>query len=112
MNGNVVDKPIYDKYKSAWKNMETCCPCILRSYDENDILLSEQVSCTDCGVGWFKEYYPNGNLRLTANIKKNPTGDWKNIWERKYCNIEIGQWDYFNENGKKIYSEFWKEVSL
>jgi antitoxin component YwqK of YwqJK toxin-antitoxin module len=109
INGSIVDKPTYDKYESTWKNMETCCPCILRSYDENDILLSEQVSCTDCGVGWLREYYPNGNLRVKGQYKENPTGDWNNIWEREYCNIETGQWDYFNENGGKIYSEFWKE---
>jgi hypothetical protein len=62
----MVKKSIYEKHQSTWKNMENCCPCILKSYNENDILLREAVSCNDCRVGWFKEFFPNGNLKLTG----------------------------------------------
>lgn len=107
VNGKKVSKQVYDKYHSTWKNMVTCCPCILKSYDENDILLRESVSCADCEVGWFKDYFPNGNLKLKGNYKENPTGNWKNIWDRGYCNVPDGEWIYFNENGETLYSEFW-----
>lgn len=107
VNGKKVDKETYNKYLSTWKNMEKCCPCILKSYNENDILLRESVSCTDCGVGWFKEFYPNGNVKLIGFYKENPTGKWKNIWNRGYCSVKNNQWTYFKENGDTLYSEYW-----
>jgi antitoxin component YwqK of YwqJK toxin-antitoxin module len=108
VNGKTVSKSIFDKYKSTWENMETCCPCILKSYDENDVLIREAVSCTDCGVGFFKEFHPNGKVKLVGQYKENPTGNWKKIWNRGFCNVADGQWTYFNENGDTLYSEFWK----
>lgn len=109
VNGKKVSKSTYDKYESTWRNMETCCPCILKSYDENDVLIREAVSCTDCGVGVFKEFYPNGKVKLSGRYKENPTGNWENIWDRRYCSVADGQWTYFNEKGDTLYSEFWKD---
>ena len=107
VNGKIVNKKTYKKYESTWKNMENCCPCILQTYDENEVLLQEYVSCTDCGVGWFKIYYGNGNIKLSGNYKENPTGNWDDIYYRGYCNVPNGQWTYFNENGDTLYSELW-----
>ena len=89
--------------------METCCPCILKSYDENDVLLGEGVSCTDCGVGWFKKYYQNGKVKLSGQYKENPTKNWKSIAARGFCSVPIGQWTYFNDQGDSLYSEFWED---
>jgi antitoxin component YwqK of YwqJK toxin-antitoxin module len=108
VNGKEVSKVTYDKFQSTWKNMETCCPCILKFYDENDVLLRESVSCTDCGVGYFKEFYPNGNAKLTGHYKENPGGHWDDLWARGFCSVKDGEWIYFNEQGEKLYSEFWK----
>lgn len=107
VNGKKVSKSTYEKYQSTWKNMETCCPCILKSYDENDILIREAISCTDCGVGWIKTYYNNGKVKLSGSYKENPTGDWTDIWNRGYCSVPDGQWTYFNVSGDTLYSEFW-----
>ena len=107
VNDQAVSKSVYNKYKSKWKNFKSCCPCILKSYDVNDILLSKTVSCTDCGVGWFETYYPNGNIELKGSYKENPTGNWEDIWNRGYCHVPNGQWIYFNEVGDTLYSEFW-----
>lgn len=109
VNGKKVSKSTYDKYESTWKNMETCCPCILKSYDEQNVLLSEAVSCTDCGVGVFKEFYPNGKIKLSGRYKENPTGNWDDISARGFCSVPDGQWVYFNERGETLYSEFWKD---
>lgn len=106
-NEKRVNKKLYKKYESTWKNMENCCPCILQTYDENEVLLHEYVSCTDCGVGWFKIYYGNGNIKLSGNYKENPTENWDDIYYRGYCNVPHGQWTYFNENGDILYSELW-----
>jgi antitoxin component YwqK of YwqJK toxin-antitoxin module len=109
VNGKKVSKATYRKYESTWKNTETCCPCILKSYDENDVLIREAVSCTDCGVGWFKEFYPNGNVKLSGRYKENTSGNWNDIWVRGFCSVPDGQWTYFSAKGDTLYSEFWKD---
>lgn len=109
VNDKEVNKSYYRKYEKTWKNMENCCPCILKSYNENDILIKEAVSCTDCGVGYFKEFYPNGQVKLSGRYKENPTGNWDDIWNRGYCNVPDGQWIYYNEKGIVLYSEYWKD---
>ncbi|MDD2984358.1 MAG: hypothetical protein PHQ74_13315 [Crocinitomicaceae bacterium] len=109
VNGKKVSKSTYDKYQSTWKNMETCCPCILKSYDENDVLIREAVSCTDCDVGVFKEFYPNGKVKLSGRYKEYPSENWDDIWARGFCSVPDGQWTYFNEKGDTLYSEFWKD---
>ncbi len=106
-NGKKVSKSTYSKYESTWKNMETCCPCILKSYDENNVLLREAVSCTDCRVGVYKEFYPNGKVKLNGRYKENPTGNWDNLFERGYCSVKDGKWSYFNDKEDTLYSEYW-----
>lgn len=108
VNGKRVSKGKHDKYKSTWENMENCCPCILESFDEKDNLIKKSVSCTDCGVGWFKTYYNNGKVKLSGSYRENPTGDWNNIWDRGYCSVPHGKWTYFEKNGDILYSEYWE----
>jgi hypothetical protein len=109
VNGKRVSKSTYEKYDSTWKNMTTCCPCILKKYNEKDVLIREGVYCQDCGVGIFKEFYPNGNVKLSGAYKENPTGNWENISERRYCQVQYGQWVYYKENGDTLYSEYWND---
>ncbi len=109
VNDNEVRKSTYRKYDKTWKNMEDCCPCILKSYDENNILIRESVSCTDCGVGYYKEFYANGQVRISGHYKENPTENWDNISSRGYCSVPDGQWIYYNELGTILYSEYWKD---
>ncbi len=110
LDGKKISKSTYDKYKPNWNNLESCCPCLLKYYDKNDILLREIVSCTDCGVGDFKEFYPNGKVKLSGQYKENNSGnwDWKTIQKRGYCSVPTGKWTYFNKKGDTLYSEFWK----
>lgn len=109
VNGKEVNKSTYRKYEKTWENMDNCCPCILKSYDENDILISEAVSCTDCYVGYFKEFYSNGQVKISGRYKENPTDNWDDIWNRGYCSVPDGQWIYYNEKGAILYSEYWKD---
>jgi hypothetical protein len=109
VNGKEVAKSVYDKYYASWQNIESCCPCILERYDESDMLISEYVSCGDCGVGDFKQFYPNGKVKLVGRYKENPSGNWDDLWERRYCSIPDGKWTYFSEQGDTLYSEFWED---
>lgn len=109
INDKRVSRKTYRRYEKTTKNLENCCPCILKSYNENNILVREAVSCMDCGVGFFKDYYPNGQIKLIGQYKENPTGNWDYLWERGYCSVPDGRWLYYNENGTIHYSEYWKD---
>lgn len=109
VNGKDVSKSTYDKYKSTWKAMGACRPCYLKTYDEQDVLLRESVSCTDCGVGVFKEYYGNGRVKLSGRYKENASGNWDRISDRGLCSVPDGQWTYFDEQGDTLYAEFWAD---
>jgi hypothetical protein len=110
LDGKKVSKSTYDKFKPNWKNLETCCPCLLKYYDKNEILLREIVSCTDCGVGDFKEFWANGQVKLSGKFKENNSGDWnyKTIQVRGFCSVPDGKWTYYTNKGEFLYSEFWK----
>ena len=110
LDGKKVSKSTYDKFKPNWKNLETCCPCLLKYYDKNDILLREVVSCTDCGVGDVKEFWANGQLKLSGKFNENNSGDWnyKTIQARGFCSVPDGKWTYYTNKGEFLYSEFWK----
>ncbi|MEM6725621.1 MAG: hypothetical protein AAF598_16385, partial [Bacteroidota bacterium] len=109
VNGKPVSKAVFEKYQRSWDKMATCCPCWLRSFDEHEVLLRESVSCTDCGVGKYLEYYPSGVLKIKGQFKENPTGDWEDIYHRGYCNVMVGEWIYYHENGSVAYRETWED---
>lgn len=108
VNGEKVDEDTYEKYHSAWADFESCCPCILQTYDINEVLLSEAVSCTDCLVGFYFEFYENGITKIKGQYKENPTGDWSKIFEKGYCSVKDGVWEYYNEQGEIASTEIWK----
>jgi hypothetical protein len=107
VNGIRVSESTFEKYDSTLENFKNCCPCNLQMFNKNEILIREAVSCTDCGVGSIKEFHSNGQVKFSGQYKENPTGNWDDISERGYCNIPNGQWNYYNEKGILLYSEFW-----
>ncbi|MFT5818786.1 MAG: antitoxin component YwqK of YwqJK toxin-antitoxin module [Crocinitomix sp.] len=109
VNDKSVRKSTYEKYEHSWKNMVNCTPCILNTYDIDENLLTERVAYQDCGVGWFKSYHTNGNLKVTGFFKENTTGNWENLYDREFCSIKNSQWNYFNKDGDTLYSEFWED---
>ena len=108
INEKEVDKTTYDKYHDTWRNMETCKPCILLTYDYNDKILHKGIQYTDCPVGFWIEYFPNGKVKIIGHYKENESGNWENAYDRGFCR-EDGVWTYFNEVGNKLYSEYWKD---
>jgi hypothetical protein len=107
INDKEVSKSYYDKYHDTWKNMETCKPCILETFDLNDKLIYKGIQYTDCPVGFLIEYFPNGKVKLIGHYKENESGDWNNAWDTGFCR-EDGAFTYFNDKGQKLYSEYWK----
>ena len=91
---------------------DTCCPCILQFYDENNILFKEQVFCRKYEVGYVKEYYPNGNLKVSGQYLENHTGNWDYMIASAKCCFQVGKWTYFDENGDTLYHEYWNYGSF
>jgi hypothetical protein len=108
INGKEVDKATYEKYHDTWGTIETCKPCIVLAYDYNDKLLHKGIQYMDCPVGYWIEYFPNGKVKLIGHFKENEAGNWENAYERGFCR-EDGVWTYFNETGKQLFSEYWKD---
>jgi hypothetical protein len=108
INNNEVTKSNYDKYHDNWINMETCKPCILKTYDINNKLLYKGIQYTDCRVGFWIEYFPNGKVKLIAHYKENESSDWNNAWNRGFCKLD-GACTYFNDKGQINYTEYWKQ---
>lgn len=108
VNDKQVSRRMYRRYEKHTENYLTDNLRIVKSYDENNVLLYEAVQYSDCIVGYYKEYYPNGKLSVLAHYKENPTGNWDSIWNRGYCSVAHGQWIYYAEDGSIQYSEFWE----
>ncbi|MBI1227444.1 MAG: hypothetical protein GC192_19590 [Bacteroidetes bacterium] len=108
VDGVKVKKDVYQKYKDGFDNMEDCCPCILKTYDKDEVLLKEAVQCSDCVVGYLKEFYPNGKVKILGHYKENTTGDWFNIFYRGYCYVQDGDWFYYDEYGNIVKIETWR----
>lgn len=107
VNGRNISKYLFDKYSSTWNDLDSCCPCILQLYDENEVLFQEMISCDGYEVGWIKEYYQNGKIRLTGQYQENQSGNWEHILETGKCCVREGKWTYFNTKGDTLYNEFW-----
>jgi antitoxin component YwqK of YwqJK toxin-antitoxin module len=112
VNKKKVNKATYMRYKKVWDNIDKCKPCVLQTYNGGDTLLYEAVQHTDCRVGWYIEYFPNGSKKVTGQYKENDTKKWKNLWNRGYCSKEHGTWKYYNEKGDLIKTEEYKNGKL
>jgi antitoxin component YwqK of YwqJK toxin-antitoxin module len=98
LNDKEVSKAVYDKYNTVWMNIDKCRPCVLESYDENDILLTKGVQFTDAQQGFWIEYYPNGKVKLVGNFKG--------------LSKKHGTWTYFDDAGTVTKIEIYRNDKL
>lgn len=97
--GKVIDKVTFDKYAEARKNPENCKPCILETYDANEILVSKAVKYKDCPVGYWYNYYPSGKIKTIGHYRENESDVWDPLWDAGYC-MKHGTWTEYDEKGK------------
>ena len=112
VSGKVVGKAEYDKYASAWDNISKCTPCYLQHYSEDGKLTGEGLQYTDCRIGAWKEYYPDGKLKLSGHYRENPTNNWRNLYDRGYCSVKEGQWIYLSPSGDTTATEQYEKGKL
>ncbi|UOQ99538.1 hypothetical protein MUN81_08610 [Hymenobacter sp. 5317J-9] len=100
---------VYSHGPSGFESVSKCTPCILARYDKDGHLYTKAVQYTDCGVGFYNEYYPSGKLKITGQHRENDTGKWDDVYDRGLCWAKTGEWVFYSETGKVITKEYWKD---
>ncbi|MBI3233683.1 MAG: hypothetical protein HYZ42_06520 [Bacteroidetes bacterium] len=109
VNGKEVKKSYYDKFFKT-SSIEKCKPCILEAFNEDEVLVFEMYAYLGAGVGYYKEFYANGNLKISGQYANYFDEDWhlKKGSEKK-VNLKDGKWWYFDLNGDTSYYEIWDD---
>ena len=111
VNNKEVNKLVYQNFYSVWHNIGLCKPCVLKVYDENEILVRISLQHTDCPVGSWTEYYPNGVIKVKGQFIENTTGNWSDLSKRGLCR-QTGVWQYFDVSGNIIKTEKYLNGSI
>lgn len=112
VNGEQVRKIIYDDKRKLFDNLLKCKPCYLITLDVDLKPILAAVSYVECMVGSWIEYYKNGHVKSIGQFKENPTGNWSNLKARGYCSVRVGEWKYFDMNGRLIKVEHYNDGVL
>lgn len=75
INGKEVKKSYYDKYTQN-PSIAKCKPCILEAYNENQDLVYEMYSYLLVGIGYYKEFYASGELKVSGQYVNYFDDDW------------------------------------
>jgi antitoxin component YwqK of YwqJK toxin-antitoxin module len=98
VNGVRVKKQEYDKYHDPLADIGNCKPCYVKTYSKSNELLYEGDQYTDCPVGYWKEYYSAGKVKLEGHYKSDSTGVWDERNSGMWCAIKHGKWTYYNRS--------------
>jgi len=88
-NQKIVDEYM-DNQKFFW----------IKLYDINDQLQFEGLKYSDCCIGPFICYWPNGKIKLKGQYNGYTFSEKKGYKIKECSGKETGTWEYFDENGK------------
>lgn len=103
INNKEVSRSDYNKLY----NQGECCPCLYQSYNDSDVLIYEAVTCGECVIGKYSEFYNNGKLKVKGQFATTNQKDFDKLYRSGQCDLKTGEWVYFKNNGETSYSEFW-----
>ncbi|MBX3256636.1 MAG: hypothetical protein KF862_21045 [Chitinophagaceae bacterium] len=112
VNGEEVEKRIYDRYRIPWQNFTKCKPCVLKTYDVNNVLVSISTQYQDCGVGKYTAFYPDGSVKVKGQYRQNNTGNWNNLYTKGYCSVMEGDWFYYSALGHLLKIDTYEDGKL
>lgn len=72
----------------------------IKLYNTSDQLIYEGLNYSDCTVGPFICYWPNGKTKLKGQYNGYSYSEKKGYKIKKCPGKEIGTWEYFDETGK------------
>jgi hypothetical protein len=111
-NGSEITKKKYLEYKAYWNASGACKPCMLYTYDNKEQLKYAAFQYEDCLCGSYKEYYPDGTVKVEGQFKANTTGLWTNMKGRNLCSVRDGIWTYFFPDGVTEKTEIYTSGKL
>lgn len=100
VDGVRVSKETYDKYKLTSDDIYACHPCYVRTVSKKEHVYYEGDQVTDCPVGYWKEYYDNGNIKVEGHYKPDSTGVYDLKKSAEWCAIRDGKWTYYGKDGE------------
>ena len=98
-DGKTIDKETYDKFNASITDFKNCKPCVLETYNANDVLMSRAVKYLDCPVGYWINYYPSGKIKTIGHYRENESDIWDPLWDAGYC-MKHGAWTEYDQKGK------------
>ena len=101
--------PEGDTTHLIYDSAQRCAPCLLEAYDTEGHLIRKSVNYGPCFVGPAVFYYPNGQVASMGRYRANESGDWNKLQERGLCSQKDGPWVFFDEEGVKQVTEYWKQ---
>jgi hypothetical protein len=107
--GSVSFRHVGDTTYPISDSAHRCAPCILEAYDTEGHLVRKSVNYGSCFVGPAVFYHPNGQVASMGRYRANESGDWNKLKERGLCSQKDGAWVFFDEEGMKQVTEYWKQ---
>jgi hypothetical protein len=77
----------------------------MKLYNTSDQLIYEGLNYSDCTVGPFICYWPNGKTKLKGQYNGYSFSAKKGYKIKKCPGKETGTWEYYNETGKFLRNE-------
>ena len=108
VNDKIVSQQQWSKMTIGNAQMKTCTPCIVKTYDDKDNLLSIGMQYKWCKSGTYTEYYPDGKVKVTGQYKTNALGTSGKPTSATYCGVKEGTWTYYTESGEIAKTELFK----
>lgn len=112
VNGKSVSVEKYNYYKMHWNAAYACKPCYLATMDAEDHVLHFALQYQNCLVGVYREFYPEGGIKVEGQYKTDSTGNFDAFLKQGNCNLRTGKWTYYGEQGSKTKSEIYDNGKL
>jgi hypothetical protein len=95
----------YENFKLVNKYLDQKKFFWIKLYDTDETLLYEGLKYSDCMLGPFICYYPNGSIRMKgeySGARKTSRGGYV---MKKCSGKPIGTWEYYDESGTLVKTE-------
>ncbi len=96
------DKKYIDNYTIVSNYMKKRVFFWMKLYNKKDQLIFEGLKYSDCQIGKFILYWPNGKVKLTGEYDGYKYSKITGYKLKKCSGKKKGAWVYFNEEGEKL----------
>lgn len=112
MNGTLTSDIASSNAEVSRKEFANCKPCVVKTYNKDEVLVRIAVQYSDCPAGDYIDYYPNGKIKTRGQFRSNPSGDWKTFIKQGHCGEKEGRWLYYGIYGNVLKLEDYRNDTL